>query len=147
MEIPNNFQHLANLLKGQTFKHISSLTDMIGADAKGFFDNVSVDEIKVESTFPRYIPIVRERVSVKKHDYNITTHIVFWLDDGEPYIYTPPPTIEHNRLGSKVKKLTRDEYLMIPHNCSAFDLLTLREGYCHHDDLDILELKITRHRK
>ena len=89
---------------------------------------------------------MRESISTKKHDYNLITHIVFWLDDDQPYIFTPTPTIEHIRQGMSNRKLKRGSHLMIPHNCQAFDLLTMREGHCHQTDTEILNLNITRHR-
>lgn len=145
MEKPNNLKHLAQLLTGHTYNRITSLTDMIGEDATDFFDNIKANEVTFCQDFPRYIPVVRESVSIKKHDYNLITHVVFWLADGQPYIYTPTPTIEFIRHGMMNKKLKRGEYLMIPHNCQAFDLLTLREGYCNQTKTDILNLNITRH--
>ena len=147
MEKPNSLQHLAELLAGQKYNRITALTDMLGEDATDFFDNIKADEVTFCQDFPRYIPIVHESVSIKKHDYNVITHIVFWLADGQPYIYTPPPTIEFTRHGMRNQKLKRGGHLMIPHNCHAFDLLTLREGHCNQTNTEILNLTITRHGK
>ena len=147
MEKPNSLQHLAELLAGQKYNRITALTDMLGEDATDFFDNIKADEVTFCQDFPRYIPIVHESVSIKKHDYNVITHIVFWLADGQPYIYTPPPTIEFTRHGMRNQKLKRGAHLMIPHNCHAFDLLTLREGHCNQTNTEILNLSITRHGK
>ena len=145
MEKPNSLKHLAELLTGQKYQRITSLTDLIGEDATDFFDNIKKEEVSFCPDFPRYIPVVRESVSVKKHDYNLITHIVFWLADGQPYIYTPPPTIEHVRHGMRNQKLKRGAHLMIPHNCHAFDLLTIREGHCNQTDTTILNLTIHRY--
>ena len=145
MQKPENLAHLASQLLGVKFKRIESLTDLIGEDAIDFFDNIKKEDVTFCEGFPRYIPIVRESVSVKKHDYNLITHVVFWLADGQPYIYTPTPTIEHIRHGMRNQKLQRGEHLMIPHNCHAFDLLTMREGYCKQTDSEILNLTITRY--
>lgn len=145
MQKPENLAHLASQLLGVKFKRIESLTDLIGEDAIDFFDNIKKEDVTFCEGFPRYIPIVRESVSVKKHDYNLITHVIFWLADGQPYIYTPTPTIEHIRHGMRNQKLQRDEHLMIPHNCHAFDLLTMREGYCKQTNSEILNLTITRY--
>lgn len=147
MEKPNSLQHLAELLSGHKYNRLTALTDMLGEDATDFFDNIKANEVTFCQDFPRYIPIVHESVSIKKHDYNVITHIVFWLADGQPYIYTPPPTIEFTRHGMRNQKLKRGEHLMIPHNCHAFDLLTLREGHCNQTNSEILNLSITRHGK
>lgn len=146
MEKPISLEHLAQLLTAKKFNRITSLTDLIGEDATDFFDNLRNEDVTFCPDFPRYIPIVRESISVKKHDYNVITHVVFWLDDGQPYIFTPTPTIEHIRHGMINKKLQRGSHLMIPHNCQAFDLLAMREGHCHQTDTEILNLCITRHR-
>lgn len=147
MEKPNSLQHLAELLAGHKYNRIIALTDMLGEDATDFFDNIKANDVTFCQDFPRYIPIVRESVSIKKHDYNVITHVVFWLADDQPYIYTPPATIEFIRHGMRNQKLHRGEHLMIPHNCHAFDLLTLREGHCNQSNSEILNLTITRHGK
>lgn len=147
MEKPINKAHLANLLFAENFKRITAINDLIGVeDASDFLDALSPEDIQVQSNFPRYIPIVRERVSIKKHDYSLITHVIFWLKDGQPYLYTPEPTIEHTRLGMKNQKLKRSEHLMIPHNCDRFDLLNMRQGHCNQTDKPILELNIISHK-
>lgn len=147
MQKPDNVAHLATLLAGTKFKRIESLTDLIGEDAVDFFVNLEKERILVMPDFPRYIPIINERISVKKYDYNLTTHIIFWLADGQPYIYTPDATIEHIRLGMCNQKLTRGGHLMIPHNCNAFDVLALSERRCNLTNSEILDLVITRYGK
>ena len=147
MEKPNSLQHLAELLAGHKYNRVTALTDLLGEDATDFFDNIKADDVTFRQDFPRYIPIVHESVSIKKHDYNVITHVVFWLADGQPYIYTPPATIEFIHHGMRNQKLKRGEHLMIPHNCHAFDLLTLREGHCNQSNSEILNLTITRHGK
>ena len=77
MEKPNSLQHLAELLSGHKYNRLTALTDMLGEDATDFFDNIKADEVTFCQDFPRYIPIVHESVSIKKHDYNVITHIVF----------------------------------------------------------------------
>lgn len=144
MEKPNSVEHLAKQLAGQKFDRILALSDLIGEDATNFMDGL---DFVMGDAFPRYIPIVRESVSIKKHDFNTITHVIFWLDDGQPYIYTPTPTIEFVRQGMKNQKLNRGSHLMIPHNCSKFDLLTIRWGRCNQTDSEILNLDITRHKK
>lgn len=143
MEKPINKGHLANLLLAQHFKRITAISDLIGVDdASDFLDAIDPKDILVEAKFPRYIPIVREKVSIKKHDYSLVTHVIFWLKDGQPYLYTPEPTIEFTRLGMKNQKLVRGEHLMIPHNCDRFELLNIRQGYCNQTDKPILDLNI-----
>lgn len=146
MQTPTSIADLAKQLQHKNFKSVQALADLAGLESgKKFFENIPVNETVKPDAFARYIPIVKESVSTTKHDYNLTTHIVFWLADGEPYIFTPTPTIEHVRHGRSLKNLKRGAHLMIPHNCKQYDLLALREGCSKHDGSEILELVITRH--
>ena len=143
---PTSIQDLASQLVGKRFNRITDIAELLGVDsAKDFFNNIEAGDVIKSEAFARYIPIVKESVSTTKHDYNLNTRIVFWLADGEPYIYTPTPTIEHVRQGRSLKTLKRGSHVMIPHNCGQYDLLALREGCLLHDKSDIQELVITRH--
>lgn len=146
MQKPLSLSDLASQLVAVNFKQITALADLTGTDsAKDFFSELEIKDVIVSDAFARYIPVIKESVSTTKHDYNLNTFIVFWLADGEPYIYSPTPTIEHVRQGRSLKTLKRGSHLMIPHNCKQYDLLALREGCDKHGGGDILDLVITRH--
>lgn len=143
---PKDLNDLAEQLIGAHFNRITSIAELTGeTSAKDFFENIEAEKVIQSQAFARYIPIIKESVSTKKHDYNLTPFIVFWLQDGEPYIYSPVVTIEHVRHGSHLQRLKRGYYTMIPHNCPRYDLLALRTGCNQHDGSNILDLNFVRH--
>ena len=140
---PTDLKDLAEQLLDFKAKRVTALAELLGVpSAKDFFDALPADAITEYKSPGRHIPIVREVVSTKNHDYTVDTHIVFWLADGEPYIFTPSPTIDHNRTGREVKKLKRGPHLLIPHNCTRYHLLALKNGCDIHKN-QLLDLKIS----
>ena len=79
----------------------------------------------------------------------VTTRIVNEVNGVNRVFYDctgkPPATIEFIRHGMRNQKLKRGGHLMIPHNCHAFDLLTMREGHCNQTNTEILNLTIARY--
>lgn len=141
---PTIIDELAKALVGREWKNLTPLGEVfILDDEKLAFSDIEASFIK-EQSFARHIPIVRELVSDKKFDNRVITHVVLWLDDGIPYLYTPDPTIEFKRINTKVEKFMRGDYFMIPHHCRKYDILALRHGTNLWDNSPLLELSVTR---
>lgn len=144
MKQPSTLLDLAEQLRYKTYKHLTEISTLLedGTTGAVFFDEIkSLFAVLSGPMFPRYIPIVQEVVSTKKHQYNLKTHIVFYLGDGQPYIYTPQPTILHKRVGRSLKETRMHEDLMIPHNCSHFLVVAVREGCRTHPDSKCAEME------
>lgn len=157
MKQPTTLADLASQVRYKTFSHLTEIGTLLedGTAGSEFFDLIKGDFIKLSDpdTIPRYIPIIQEVVSTKKHQYNLKTHIVFWLGNGQPYIYTPKPTVLHKRVGRSLKETKMGEHLMIPHNCSHFLVVAIKEGCRAHDDpkcddkIPFIEASITEYKK
>lgn len=149
---PDSLSQLAEQLVGVNFKRITAIADILGVgSAKDFFDNIPNSDIITSPNFAISIPIVYENISVKKYDYTLVTNIIFWLADGEPYIFTPPPTIQQIRHGRSYKELKRGGQLGIPSNVKRFEVLALTQRCEHEHELDepakSLTLSITRYQR
>lgn len=145
--MPIYSKQLAQHLMGVDFNRLTLVTNSRGEADTHFLDGKAGPLINF-GEFQRYIPIVAENVSIKKHDYRTKTHIVFWVA-GEPYIHTPAPTVEYIRQGFNNRKLARGSHLMIPHNCETYDLIKLKETKqkCGDDNIKVdIEMLITRHK-
>lgn len=160
MKQPTTLADLASQLRYKTFNNLAEIGTLLedGTTGSAFFDLIKADFVKPktpnkEFSFPRYIPIVQEVVSTKKHQYNLKTHIVFWLGNGQPYIYTPKPTVLHKRAGRSLKETKMGEHLMIPHNCSHFLVVAIKDGCRAHDNpkceeqVPFVEVSITEYKK
>ena len=133
------FGLFANDLITKTFKQIGPLNPVDEFDGKVLAilngDNERPNLLVQSSPhFARYIPIIEENVSTKKHEYRLKTHVVFWLADNNAYIFTPPPSVKYVRVGRSLKEHKLGSDLMIPHNCNRYSVIALRQGCKHVDD-------------
>lgn len=151
MNQPATQKALAEALRYKTFKSITALELILGDQSApvDFFANLEAEIIQAKE-FARYIPIIKENVSTKKHQYNLTTHVVFWLADNQPYIYTPKPTVLHTRVGRSLKATREGSELMIPHNCKRYHVIAVRDGCTIHEKdetkADYLDVSITEYK-
>lgn len=148
---PIDLKDLALQLIGMRFNRVTPIAELLGVDsAKDFFNLIPEADICIGQEFVRSIPIVYEVVSVKKYDYTLLTHVVYWLADGEPYIYTPTPTIGHMRHGMQFKKLERGEQINVPNNVNRFDVLAINQRCEHDEPFDpraTINMKFTRYER
>lgn len=149
-EQPTSLTHLAEQLINHKFNRITSIAELLQVDsAKNFLDWLGPGDACISPNFITSMPVVYENVSVKKYDYTLLTHVIFWLADGEPYIYTPPATVGFTRHGMKYNKLNRGNQLTIASNVKAFDVLAVSQRCEHDHEFDkpekSLSLSITRY--
>lgn len=150
MNQPATLSALAEKLRYKNFKSITALELLLEDQSAptDFFANLEPEIIKAKE-FARYIPIIKENVSTKKHQYNLTTHIVFWLGNNQPFIYTPPATVLHKRVGRSLKETREGSELMIPHNCKRYHVIAVRDGCKIHEKdetkTDFLDVSITEY--
>lgn len=156
MKQPTTAKELAELLDALPRRRIIVVGDELedGSDPVEFLSQVlaledeclNVDE---SAEFARYIPIVKERVSTKKHEYESTTYLLYWLS-GKPYLYAPEPTITYIREGRSLKEHGSDSGpLMISHNCYNYDVIVVQRGCKLHKDKkeETLKVSISRYSK
>lgn len=151
LDYAQSLTELAEQLINKKFNRITAIAELMAIDSgKAFLDGIPVTDMIVSDKFVKDIPIVYENVSVKKYDYTLLTHVILWLADGEPYIYTPPPTIGYTRHGMQYNKLTRREHFRVPNNVTAIDVLTVTQQCEHDHPFDVgksLNLTITRYKR
>lgn len=105
-------------------------------NARELFSTLTMEEHEViisdEKLFVDTMPIVSETVSTKKHQYSIKQHVIYWMENGDPYILTPEPTIYYTRVGNELRQFKRGDHLYIPSMMKRVDLLTIVKGCKTH---------------
>lgn len=137
----------AKLLDYQNITNLTSLNDALPNGLNAF--NACIPNAIVSDKMATSIPIVSEDVSTKKHHYHLKQHVIFWLglNNDDPYIFTPEPTIKHSRVADYLRTTQSGPYLNIPPNVSKFDVIAIRRGLNCDNNEKILDVTITRFKR
>lgn len=144
---PLSEKELAKQLRGVNYQGLVDLRDIVpeGVDVKKFFELLE-PRYEVRNGVPISIPVIRETVSTKEYDYKLSMHIVYWIA-GFPYISTPKPLLNYNRLANeKIELRIGRDYLPVNHY-SVLDLISINEGHYGVNNIPEFSVKVIRYVK